>query len=129
MGVDVRRWIVGFAAALVASSVVVMSPAIAAGADGDAADDTVAGSQIARHEGAATPRARRHGGVLGHDVSSHQGDVDWPRAWGAGARFAYVKATEGVGYRNPRFAQQYNGSNRIDMIRGAYHFARPDVST
>jgi len=66
--------------------------------------------------------------VPGMDVSGYQGNVDWQAAWNAGARFAYVKATEGTGYRNPYFAQQYNGSYNVRMIRGAYHFARPDVS-
>lgn len=66
--------------------------------------------------------------VPGMDVSGHQGNVDWKGAWNAGARFAYVKATEGTGYLNPYFAQQYNGSYNVGMIRGAYHFARPDVS-
>ena len=66
--------------------------------------------------------------VPGMDVSGHQGNVDWQAAWAAGARFAYIKATEGTGYRNPYFAQQYNGSYQVGMIRGAYHFARPDVS-
>jgi len=66
-------------------------------------------------------------GVPGVDVSGHQGDVDWRAAWNSGARFAYVKATEGTGFRNSHFAQQYNGSYEVGMIRGAYHFARPDV--
>ncbi|MFC4003204.1 lysozyme [Prauserella oleivorans] len=66
--------------------------------------------------------------VPGIDVSGHQGNVDWRAAWASGARFAYVKATEGTGYRNPYFAQQYNGSYEVGMIRGAYHFARPDIS-
>lgn len=129
-----RRWSVGLAAALVASGLLV-SPAVAA-ADYSQADDTYAGSQIARHEGhgstasARTARqAPRGDGMTGHDVSSYQGNIDWPRAWSAGGRFAYVKATEGTRYVNPRFAQQYNGSYDVGMIRGAYHFARPDVSS
>jgi GH25 family lysozyme M1 (1,4-beta-N-acetylmuramidase) len=67
--------------------------------------------------------------VLGLDVSSHQGNVDWNGAWAVGARFAYVKATEADWYRNPYFAQQYNGSYQVGMIRGAYHFALPNVSS
>jgi GH25 family lysozyme M1 (1,4-beta-N-acetylmuramidase) len=62
------------------------------------------------------------------DVSGYQGNVDWPAAWNSGARFAYVKATEGTGYLNAYFAQQYNGSRDVGMIRGAYHFALPDRS-
>ena len=69
------------------------------------------------------------GSVKGMDVSSHQGNVNWSAAWNNGARFAYVKATEGTSYLNPYFAQQYNGSYNVGMIRGAYHFARPNVSS
>ncbi|MEU5691315.1 lysozyme [Actinosynnema sp. NPDC020468] len=89
------------------------------------------GSQIAKHEGRAdrgvAPAAA--GTTDGVDVSSHQGDVDWQAQWNAGKRFAYVKATEGTSYRNPYFAQQYNGSYRVGLIRGAYHFALPDKSS
>jgi GH25 family lysozyme M1 (1,4-beta-N-acetylmuramidase) len=67
--------------------------------------------------------------VRGMDVSSHQGNVNWRAAWNNGARFAYVKATEGTYYRNPYFTQQYEGSYYIGMIRGAYHFARPDTTS
>jgi GH25 family lysozyme M1 (1,4-beta-N-acetylmuramidase) len=62
----------------------------------------------------------------GIDVSSAQPGFDWPAARGAGVGFAFVKATEGTSYRNPQFAAQYNGSYQQGMIRGAYHFARPD---
>jgi lysozyme len=69
------------------------------------------------------------GAVAGMDVSGHQGDVDWDRAWNDGARFAYVKATEGMRFRSPTFGQQYDGSAETGMIRGAYHFALPNTST
>ena len=65
--------------------------------------------------------------VQGMDVSSYQGNVAWSTAYANGARFAYVKATEGTSYTNPYFAQQYNGSYNVGMIRGAYHFARPNT--
>ena len=67
--------------------------------------------------------------VYGMDVSGYQGNVNWSTAYANGGRFAYVKATEGTGYTNPYFAQQYNGSYNVGMIRGAYHFARPNVSS
>ncbi|MGP4016095.1 lysozyme [Saccharopolyspora sp. 5N708] len=79
--------------------------------------------------GGAQPRSQLAGAITGMDVSGHQGDVDWPKAWADGGRFAYVKATEGTGFRNPHFVQQYNGSYEVGMIRGAYHFALPDRST
>src|SRR5687767_1107948 len=104
-------------------------PAPVADALPEGSADHFAGSQIAKHEGGdRAARLRPEGSVPGMDVSSHQGDVDWAGAWADGARFAYVKATEGTGYRNPHFAQQYNGSYDVGMIRGAYHFALPDRS-
>jgi GH25 family lysozyme M1 (1,4-beta-N-acetylmuramidase) len=68
-------------------------------------------------------------GTQGQDVSAHQGNVNWSAQWSAGSRFAYIKATEGTYYTNPYFAQQYNGSYNVGMIRGSYHFARPDTTT
>ncbi|MBK1784814.1 lysozyme [Prauserella cavernicola] len=100
------------------------------------------GSQIAEVEGdRSTPDSKRaalrpqgidvdgapaQATVPGMDVSGHQQNVDWNHWWGQGKRFTFVKATEGTGYKNPYFAQQYNGSYDIGMIRGAYHFALPD---
>ncbi|MFF3381093.1 lysozyme [Streptomyces sp. NPDC002680] len=65
----------------------------------------------------------------GHDVSSHQKNVDWRSAKAKGATFVYVKATESHTYRNPYFGQQYDGSRAAGLIRGAYHFALPDKSS
>ncbi len=65
----------------------------------------------------------------GMDVSGWQGNVNWSLAKANGARFAFIKATEGTSYRNPYFGQQYVGSYNVGMIRGAYHFALPDRST
>ncbi|BAU86015.1 secreted hydrolase [Streptomyces laurentii] len=65
----------------------------------------------------------------GVDVSGHQGNVAWPTLWSSGVKWAYVKATEGTYYQNPYFAQQYNGSYNVGMIRGSYHFATPDTTT
>ncbi|GAA1905914.1 GH25 family lysozyme [Lapillicoccus jejuensis] len=65
----------------------------------------------------------------GIDVSGYQGSYDWASSWSAGKKFAYVKATEGTSYTNPSFSQQYSGSYDVGMFHGAYHFARPDVSS
>ncbi|KAG8909901.1 hypothetical protein FRC01_006652, partial [Tulasnella sp. 417] len=62
----------------------------------------------------------------GVDVASHQRNVDWESL---GISFAYVKATEGTGYVNPYFASQYEGAYNANLIRGAYHFALPNVSS
>ncbi|MEV1084316.1 lysozyme [Streptomyces sp. NPDC050211] len=65
----------------------------------------------------------------GHDVSSHQKNVNWRSAASKGAKFVYVKATESHTYRNPYFGQQYNGSRSAGLVRGAYHFALPNKSS
>jgi GH25 family lysozyme M1 (1,4-beta-N-acetylmuramidase) len=72
---------------------------------------------------AVTPAAAvsRPAGV---DVSIFQRGRTWPQ----GLQFAYIKATEGLSYRNPAFAEQYNFSYRTGLMRGAYHYARPDRS-
>src|SRR6266540_2427646 len=67
--------------------------------------------------------------TYGQDVSGYQGNVNWSAQWSAGSRFAYIKATEGTYYTNSYFAQQYNGSYNIGMIRGSYHFANPTDSS
>ncbi|AMM19626.1 hypothetical protein AX769_05070 [Frondihabitans sp. PAMC 28766] len=64
----------------------------------------------------------------GLDVSAYQHGVDWETATGAGARFAYVKATEGSNYTNARLAEQYTGAAAAGLSRGAFHFARPNQS-
>nr|WP_228771620.1 lysozyme [Actinokineospora iranica] len=97
------------------------------------------GSQIRKHEGGDPSAGNQTTGngsdvgvlatVSGIDVSGHQGNVNWAYHWGQGKRFAYVKATEGTGFKNPYFTQQYNGSYNVGMIRGAYHFALPDRSS
>ncbi|NIH86456.1 lysozyme [Amycolatopsis granulosa] len=136
MGVAVRLWSSKLRLGTLLVSVALGTTAVCGAASSTAstpdyskAEDTFAGSQIAAVEGTGDPpRFAADAGALGHDVSGHQGEVNWPGAWGAGGRFVYVKATEGTGFINKQFAQQYNGSYQAGMVRGAYHFARPDVS-
>ena len=71
----------------------------------------------------------RPAGVQGLDVSSWQGSVNWAAQKSMGARFAYVKATEGTGYKSPSFGSQYMGAYNTGLIRGAYHFALPSTSS
>lgn len=68
--------------------------------------------------------------IHGIDVSNWQGAVDWGRVKGSGRLFAFAKATEGSTFVDKTFA-----SNRLGMagaglvLRGFYHFARPDRNT
>jgi GH25 family lysozyme M1 (1,4-beta-N-acetylmuramidase) len=119
-------------------ALLVSAPHAASAADRDPRTDprigsAHMGSTVLEHEGGARiyqePAVTPLATVEGVDVSSHQGNVAWSTLWNSGVRFAYVKATEGTTYENPYFAQQYNGSYNVGMIRGAYHFALPNVSS
>jgi GH25 family lysozyme M1 (1,4-beta-N-acetylmuramidase) len=91
------------------------------------------GSTVAAHEGGAAPSggavAPMVSGLPGDDVSTSQGTVDWTSVKNAGAKFAYIKATEGTGYRDPSFNSNYPNAYYAGLVRGAYHFARPDLSS
>ena len=60
--------------------------------------------------------------VQGIDVSAHQGPIDWNAATRGDVRFAYIKATEGSDFVDPRFAFNWRGAERAGIMRGAYHY-------
>jgi len=57
----------------------------------------------------------------GVDVSAHQGRIDWDALARADVRFAYIKATEGGTFVDPRFATNWRDAGRAGVRRGAYH--------
>jgi lysozyme len=63
--------------------------------------------------------------VYGVDVSNHQGTINWNRVKAAQKDFAFVKATEGVGYLDSYFHTNMIGANNAGLYVGAYHFATP----
>ena len=67
--------------------------------------------------------------LRGFDVSHHQGAEDWSR-WRDqyGISFGVAKATEGEGFRDDRFDQNWAGMAKAGIVRGAYNFARPDAT-
>ncbi|MGI5229337.1 GH25 family lysozyme [Actinoallomurus sp. CA-142502] len=75
------------------------------------------------------PAAVPKGLILGVDVSAYQPHVDWTTVRSSGARFAYIKATEGVKYRSSTFAAQYAGALNAGLAHGAYHYATPNTSS
>ncbi|WP_129659760.1 GH25 family lysozyme [Rothia uropygialis] len=68
-------------------------------------------------------------GIQGMDVSGWQPNVNWNSEYANGARFAYIKASEGTGYTSPTFSSQYTGASNAGMYRGGYHFALPSQSS
>lgn len=75
---------------------------------------------------AAAPVAADPGPLQGIDVSHFQGTIDWARVSGAGMRFAYAKATEGITYVDPAFAANAAGASAQGLPFGGYHFFRPN---
>lgn len=68
----------------------------------------------------------------GPDVASWQhpggAGIDWFAVRNSGHQFAMVKATEGLDYVNPFFIQDCLQMRLAGMARGAYHYARPELS-
>lgn len=65
--------------------------------------------------------------IQGIDVSHWQENIDWSKVYEAGYRFAFVKATEGVGWVDPNFVINMVNGRNAGLLMGAYHFARPDL--
>jgi GH25 family lysozyme M1 (1,4-beta-N-acetylmuramidase) len=65
----------------------------------------------------------------GVDVSHYQGSITWSSVKSAGIQFAWIKATEGTSIKDANFNTNYPNAYYANVIRGAYHFARPDESS
>lgn len=64
----------------------------------------------------------RHYEVIGVDVSSYQGDIDWPTLAAQDIQFAFIKATEGSSYADEKFDDNWQNAAQTDLAVGAYHF-------
>ena len=60
--------------------------------------------------------------VMGLDVSAHQKEIDWEEVAADGYSFAYIKATEGAGYTDAMFQQNWDGARAAGLTPGAYHY-------
>ena len=60
---------------------------------------------------------------VGFDAASYQGCYNAHAAVQSGARFSFVKLSEGTGYVNPYAGCQLNANRSAGLRRGAYHFA------
>ncbi|AJR18845.1 Lyzozyme M1 (1,4-beta-N-acetylmuramidase) [Pimelobacter simplex] len=66
-----------------------------------------------------TPRPTPREGI---DASHHQGPIDWRRVARAGITFAYLKATEGTGFTDPRFVAHRAAATRAGIDVAGYHY-------
>lgn len=62
------------------------------------------------------------GQSYGLDVSHHQGVIDWEAVAADDIDFAYIKATEGGDWVDPRFAENWVEARAAGLEVGAYHF-------
>lgn len=60
--------------------------------------------------------------TYGIDVSHHQGEIDWTLVAEDDIAFAYLKASEGTGFTDSRFTENWAAADEAGVRRGAYHF-------
>lgn len=66
--------------------------------------------------------------IYGIDVSKHTDRIDWAKVKAQDIRFAYLKATEGATYLDPKFKEFYQGAKDNGVLVSAYHFFRFEKS-
>lgn len=66
--------------------------------------------------------------LQGIDVSQWQDEILWHDVAAAGIQFAGIKATEGVGFTDPKFRRNWFHSKDHGIRRIAYHFMNPAQS-
>ncbi len=66
--------------------------------------------------------------IRGVDVSHYQGIINWQVLADQDIQFAFIKATEGSTYVDPRFAENWAQAQRCGLRVGAYHFFSFDSS-
>lgn len=63
--------------------------------------------------------------IHGIDISHHQRDINWKvvaENHSLKVDFCFMKATEGITFKDTRFVENWAGSNIAGIRRGAYHF-------
>ncbi|KAH9022149.1 glycoside hydrolase family 25 protein [Lactarius hengduanensis] len=85
----------------------------------------VSSTPVSENESTLVKRAHPQG----IDVSNFQGNLNWATIKSQGVQFAYIKATEGTTFIDSYFNRNYVGATSNNIIRGAYHFARPGSSS
>jgi lysozyme len=90
-------------------------------------------AQLEGHEEAFEIRLPKGYEVHGIDVSRYQGRIEWDKISkykksGKKVKFAFIKATEGFSIVDSHFERNWKLSKEYGILRGAYHFYRPEES-
>jgi len=71
--------------------------------------------------------------VIGIDVSEYQGNIDWEKVKfvqdSFPIRFVIARATAGIDKVDSKFETNWNSLNKQQIIRGAYHYYRPNENS
>jgi len=67
--------------------------------------------------------------ILGVDVSSYQGTINWAQVKAAGYTFAWAKATEGLTVNDAQYSNNATNGVSAGVKMGAYHFAHPETNS
>ena len=65
--------------------------------------------------------------VFGIDISRYQQKIDWDAVAASGVQFCFIKATEGARDVDGSFKPHWDAAEASGVIRGAYHFFRPQI--
>lgn len=71
-------------------------------------------------------QARSKSNLIGIDVSHHNGNIDWSKVV-ADVKYVFIKASEGVGYKDPKLSTNVTGAENVKIPKGFYHYARPET--
>ena len=61
----------------------------------------------------------------GYDLSHHNKNIKWDKL---NAQFVYLKATQGVKFVDPKYAEYRTKAQQHKILVGAYHFMDPKLS-
>lgn len=71
--------------------------------------------------------------TFGLDVSQYQGDIDWTKMNMVydiyPINFVFIRSTMGGFNKDKKFNENWIGAKQNNLIRGAYHFYRPDENS
>jgi GH25 family lysozyme M1 (1,4-beta-N-acetylmuramidase) len=65
----------------------------------------------------------------GVDVATYQGSINYAQVRASGRAFVIAKATEGIGYLDPRWTTNRANAPAAGLALGGYHYARPDLNS
>lgn len=71
--------------------------------------------------------------AIGFDVSEYQSEIDWEQTYhieeAFELSFVFIRATAGKDKIDSRFKENWNGAKARQLIRGAYHYYRPNENS